>query len=186
MILESRFSIGMASSRSSPLPCGTPSIMSMSTTSASSLAAIQWAAVAPTLPEPTIVTFLRMHESFPNQQSANQHSVLPQVATASRKTDFWLRSDDQRLVTECCVLNAASHQHRRAHVLNDVRGEFAGLYLGRTFHEPFKVVGNFFLLDGTFHALLDQVGRLIPAQEAKHHYAGQDYRSGVNHIFVCV
>ena len=37
MTWESRFSIGMASSRSRPLPCGTPSTMSMSTTSASSL-----------------------------------------------------------------------------------------------------------------------------------------------------
>src|SRR5215469_262651 len=52
--------MGMASSRSRPLPWGTPSMMSMSTTSASSLDAIQWAAVAPTLPEPTILTFLRM------------------------------------------------------------------------------------------------------------------------------
>jgi hypothetical protein len=28
------------------------------------LDAIQWAAVAPTFPEPTMVTFLRMNESF--------------------------------------------------------------------------------------------------------------------------
>src|SRR5436305_3455305 len=56
--------MGMASSRSSPLPWGTPSMMSMSTTSASSLPAIQWAAVAPTLPAPTTVTFLRMGNSF--------------------------------------------------------------------------------------------------------------------------
>ena len=39
--VESRFSIGMAWSRSRPLPWGTPSIMSMRTTSASSFAAIQ-------------------------------------------------------------------------------------------------------------------------------------------------
>ena len=52
--------MGMASSRSRPLPWGTPSMMSISTTSASSAAAIQCAAVAPTLPEPTTVTFLRM------------------------------------------------------------------------------------------------------------------------------
>src|SRR5579863_6495186 len=50
----------MASSRSSALPCGTPSTTSINTTSASSLEAIQWAAVAPTLPAPTIETFLRM------------------------------------------------------------------------------------------------------------------------------
>src|SRR5580765_4597793 len=50
----------MASSRSSALPWGIPSTTSIRTTSASSLAAIQCAAVAPTLPAPTILTFLRM------------------------------------------------------------------------------------------------------------------------------
>src|ERR1700761_4473791 len=60
MTCTSRFSIGMASRRSSALPCGIPSATSIRTTSASSLAAIQCAAVAPTFPAPTIVTFLRM------------------------------------------------------------------------------------------------------------------------------
>src|SRR4051794_4785539 len=60
MTCTSRFSIGMASSRSSALPWGMPSAASISTTSASSLAAVQCAAVAPTLPAPTMVTFLRM------------------------------------------------------------------------------------------------------------------------------
>src|ERR1700744_3784207 len=60
MTLTSRFSIGMASSRSSALPWGMPSATSMRTTSASSFEAIQCAAVAPTFPAPTIVTFLRM------------------------------------------------------------------------------------------------------------------------------
>src|SRR5277367_5472128 len=60
MIWQSRFSIGIASSRSSPLPCGTPSTTSISTTSASSFEAIQCAAVAPTFPAPTIVTFFRI------------------------------------------------------------------------------------------------------------------------------
>src|SRR5271165_3585587 len=54
----------MASSKSSPLPCGTPSIMSMRTTSHNSLAAIQCAAVAPTFPDPTTVTFLRINPSL--------------------------------------------------------------------------------------------------------------------------
>src|ERR1700743_3913695 len=56
----SRFSIGSASSRSRPLPWGTPSTTSISTISASSLAAIQCAAVAPTFPSPTMVTFFRI------------------------------------------------------------------------------------------------------------------------------
>src|SRR6478609_858289 len=60
MTCTSRFSMGMASSRSSAFPCGIPSATSIRTTSASSLAAIQCAAVAPTFPAPTMVTFLRM------------------------------------------------------------------------------------------------------------------------------
>src|ERR1700730_6950167 len=56
----SRFSIGIACSKSSALPCGMPSCTSIKTMSASSFAAIQWAAVAPTLPAPTILTFLRI------------------------------------------------------------------------------------------------------------------------------
>ena len=43
---------------SSPLPWGTPSRMSSTTTSASSLSAILRAAVAPTFPEPITLTFL--------------------------------------------------------------------------------------------------------------------------------
>src|SRR6202789_4682792 len=56
----SRFSIGMASSRSRPLPWGTPSTTSISPRSASSLSAIQCAAVAPTFPAPTMLTFFRI------------------------------------------------------------------------------------------------------------------------------
>src|SRR5665213_1396347 len=50
----------MASIKSSALPCGTPSTTSTKTISASSLAAIQCAVVAPTLPAPTIDTFFRI------------------------------------------------------------------------------------------------------------------------------
>src|SRR3984957_12162524 len=52
--------MGSASSKSRPLPWGTPSTTSISTMSASSLAAIQCAEVAPTLPAPTMVTFFRI------------------------------------------------------------------------------------------------------------------------------
>src|ERR1700728_3411175 len=53
-------STGADSSISSPLPCGTPSTTSTRTTSANSFAAIFWAVLAPTLPAPTTVTFLRI------------------------------------------------------------------------------------------------------------------------------
>src|SRR5690606_17000760 len=57
MTLTSNPSTGPASIRSRALPWGTPSTMSMRTMSPSSLAAAQWAAVAPTLPAPTMVIF---------------------------------------------------------------------------------------------------------------------------------
>src|ERR1035437_6121206 len=68
--------MGMACSRSTPLPCGTPSMMSISTTSASSFDASQCAAVAPTLPEPTTVTFLRM---MPHSVRIMCHSMNPKL-----------------------------------------------------------------------------------------------------------
>src|SRR5580700_7400340 len=60
-MLTSYPSTGPDSSRSSPLPCGTPSTTSTSTTSANSLPAIRSAQFAPTFPAPTTVTFFRMN-----------------------------------------------------------------------------------------------------------------------------
>src|SRR6266404_2046110 len=51
--------MGAASARSRAFPCGTPSTISTRTTSPSSFAASQCAAVAPTLPAPTTVIFFR-------------------------------------------------------------------------------------------------------------------------------
>src|SRR5580698_7579850 len=112
----SRFSIGMASSRSSALPCGTPSTTSISTTSASSYAAIQCAAVAPTLPAPTIVTFFRILSSLQLVGSLNH-------------------LDDYRSLA-IGVLWQASH------VLDHARCKLAGLGLGRALHPALEVVGH--------------------------------------------
>src|SRR5277367_2533714 len=60
-MLTSYPSTGPDSSRSSPLPCGTPSTTSTSTTSANSLPAMRSAQFAPTFPAPTTVTFFRMN-----------------------------------------------------------------------------------------------------------------------------
>src|SRR5258706_15589771 len=61
MVLLSKPSIGEASKRSSAFPCGMPSTWGMSTRtiSPSSLEAAQCAAVAPTLPAPTMLIFAR-------------------------------------------------------------------------------------------------------------------------------
>src|SRR5215472_4885782 len=67
----------MASSKSSPFPWGMPSRTSIRTTFASSLEEIQWAAVAPTLPAPTMVTFLRMKKSSRRNVSAGGRALAP-------------------------------------------------------------------------------------------------------------
>src|SRR6266581_5641924 len=165
--------MGMASSRSSPLPWGTPSMMSMSTTSASSLEAIQWAAVAPTFPEPTMVTFLRMRMSpFENRittKGTKVHEGIP-ICPGSPLCPSWFK----RLL----------HQHACAQVFDHVAGEFAGLYLGGAGHQALEIVGHFLLLDRALHALLDQVPRFIPTEVTKHHDAGQDNRTGIDDVLV--
>src|SRR3972149_1191677 len=52
--------MGADSARSKPLPCGRPSMMSVKTTSQSSFAPSRCAAVPPTIPAPTTVTFFRI------------------------------------------------------------------------------------------------------------------------------
>src|SRR6476660_6308196 len=163
---ESRFSIGMASSKSRPLPWGTPSTMSINTTSASSLEAIQWAAVAPTFPEPTIVTFFRMNES-----SLESLSALGCQPSAKSKSS---------IKTRCKVVPFAGlHQYSRSHVVDDMAGKLASLDLPGAFHQALEVVGHQFLVDRAFHAALDQVGCFVPAQEPKHHHARQNHRSRI-------
>ena len=61
---ESCFSMGAASAKSRALPWGTPSIMSIKTTSQSSFSANRCAAVAPTCPAPITVAFLSIRHSF--------------------------------------------------------------------------------------------------------------------------
>ena len=53
---------GRTSARSSALPCGTPSTMSNSTTSPSSLSAARWASVPPIWPAPINAIFFRAME----------------------------------------------------------------------------------------------------------------------------
>src|SRR3974390_3465705 len=55
--------MGPDCNKSRPLPCGTPSITSTKTTSASSFSAMRSPQLAPTLPAPTTVTFFRKREA---------------------------------------------------------------------------------------------------------------------------
>ena len=90
---------------SSPLPCGSPSTTSTMTTSASSRSAIRWARVAPTLPAPTIVTFLRMLS--PRERRETRDST----ATGSRSRARARRSATARMVAGKGASRAMAYQH---------------------------------------------------------------------------
>src|SRR5580700_8773412 len=157
--------MGMASSKSSPLPCGTPSMMSMRTTSASSLEAIQWAAVAPTFPEPTIVTFFRMKRVLSRNskvfttEDTGSHRVKLSDLPCEPLCPLWLK------LLSCLSENC------RAHILDNAIRELAGLHLGRAFHQPLEVIRNCLLKNRPLHPALDQIRGLVPSQEAEHHYS---------------
>src|ERR1700742_1654283 len=72
MIFESKFSMGEQQARSRALPWATPTLSGISsrTMSPSSLAAAQWAQVAPTFPAPMMLIFARRMKlnSFPKVQ----------------------------------------------------------------------------------------------------------------------
>src|ERR1700756_3549188 len=111
----------MASRRSRPLPCGTPSMMSMRTTSASSLEAIQWAAVAPTLPEPTMLTFLRM-ASFQDKSKSKVKGFT------TEGTEYHRELRIKNLCDPLCplwLMVLRRCQYCR-HVFDNAVGEFAG------------------------------------------------------------
>src|ERR1700747_2905296 len=146
--------MGMASSRSRPLPCGTPSMMSMRTTSASSLEVIQWAAVAPTLPEPTMVTFLRM-ASF---RDKSKTKALPQGAVVI--------TEEVRAYKPLCSLcplwlMVLRWRQNCAHVLDNAICKFAGADFGCAWHQALEIVRHLFLFEGAFEAAFDQVGGFV-------------------------
>ena len=49
-------------------------------------------------------------------------------------------------------------------------------------HQALQVVGHGLGHDGAFHALDDEIGRLVPAQVAQHHFRGQDQGTGIHLI----
>src|SRR6266853_6610874 len=71
-------------SMSNPLPCGTPSTTSTRTTSPSSFDARFTAQLAPTLPPPTTVIFLRIRRHCNIQETMNRHMEATQAARFAR------------------------------------------------------------------------------------------------------
>src|SRR6266540_3536645 len=122
---------------SSPLPCGTPGRMSMSTTSASSLSAIERAAVAPTLPEPTTVT-LRFIDA-------------PRIAHPCLRPPLFCLC--AALLARSAILPVRSRCYpcaRLFHVRDDGVGELRRLQLRRALHLAREIVGHLLLRDRLF------------------------------------
>src|SRR5207248_2612920 len=175
----------MASSRSRAFPCGTPSIMSISTTSASSLEAIQCAAVAPTLPAPTIETFLRICRAPVRfGQSKSEHQDHAARSCASVNLESMQKAGWQEDRPNVCSVSSAprvrvflsqghfaSRGHERVHVADHVCCEFTRLNFGSAFHLTLEVVGHLLLTDGGFECIFDKPGCFAPANQLKHHDA---------------
>src|SRR6516162_10192705 len=174
---ESCFSMGMACSRSSALPCGTPSMMSISTTSQCSFDAIQCAAVAPTFPEPTTVTFFRIVN----------HSIrcLVSVSCTISLMRRFISPAGARFNTVCLFL--FRRQLRDGlHIVDHMRRKLASLDLGRALQHTFEVVRDLLLQDGVFHRAFDQPCCFVPAHEIEHHDARQNHRSRIDDVLVGV
>src|SRR5579862_6807140 len=165
--------MGMASSRSSALPCGMPSTTSTRTTSASSLDAIQWAAVAPTLPAPTMLTFLRIVSILLVQQRSGVGGAS-EVSGASKRI----------------AANSANTREARPaplaplHVSDNSCCELAGSHLGCVGELTLEIVCDELLLNGLLHRVLDELGCFFPADEIEEHDAGEDDGARVDDVLV--
>src|ERR1700674_4533498 len=160
--------IGVDSSRSSALPAGTPSRISVSTTSAKPRSMMRCAVVEPTNPPPTTVTFLRM-------QSSLLEVRFPQWRPSGiRKGSRVLRYGE------------LGGSDAGLHVLDDGRSKLGSAQFLGSFHEPLEIVGYALLPDGALDSFFDQPGRLAPAHEVKHHGAGEHDRTRIDDVLIGV
>src|ERR1700761_7322670 len=170
MMLQSRFSIGIACNRSSAFPCGTPSTTSSSTTSASSFAAIQCAAVAPTLPEPTIVTFFRIFS--PSRIAKSLISILesPQNPCAQYRPE---RANTAPNSSQTKWGQPIQQDRPRLplHIFNHACSKLARLHLRRALHSTLEVVGDKLLPNRLLHRAFDQPSCFRPTQKIKQHHS---------------
>src|SRR3954462_2736889 len=155
---------------SSATPAAFWSAMSMTTTSASCLSAMPRATVAPTFPAPPTTVTLRFIVA-PGHERGTQKPRRP-LRTLSRRI----------LVCVLCGLCVPS----ALHVFDDGVTEFRGLQLRRALHQAREVVGHASGGDRAVHSLDHQIGGLVPAKMAQHHFAGQNDRAGVDLVEVRV
>src|SRR5690348_2098748 len=114
--------IGVDSSKSRAFPAGTPSRISVMTTSASPRSTIRCAVVEPTNPPPTTVTFLRMYKyllyEFDDDRKIFQG---PQSSSRPRALRITMASRPDNALHACRGL---TRRHARLHVLDNRRREF--------------------------------------------------------------
>src|SRR5881396_3072402 len=155
--------MGPACARSRALPCGTPSMTSMRTTSPSSRSTAYWATEAPTLPAPTTVIFGRRACTC----------VLSSFISSPRTAGPQPRD----------VLRLAL---RLRHVLDDGGAELRALHFSRSVHQAREVVGDHPGLDRLLQTRDDPIRRVGPSHVAQHHLAREDHRAGVDLVLPCV
>src|SRR5712692_1157585 len=158
--------IGPDSIMSSALPAGTPSKMSVKTTSASSRSTMRCAVVDPTNPPPTTVTFfLLMPRLVSWKILLCEFSAL--AASPRLNILFQLPSGSSAL-----------------HIFNDCGRKCRSPYLRCAGHQPLEIVGYALLLNRPRDAVFDELGGFLPAQKFEHHRAGKHHGTRIDHILV--
>src|SRR5688500_8606532 len=74
----------------------------------------------------------------------------------------------------------------RLHLGDHAIAELRALHFGCPFHQAREVVGDGSGRDSAVHPLHDQVGGLVPAEMAQHHFTGQDHRTRVDLVLAGV
>src|SRR5262245_59382846 len=156
--VESYRWMGPACSRSSALPCGTPSMTSTRTTSPSSFSTAYCATLAPTLPAPTTVIL----------------GLGIVLLIRSPRTAGPQPRDVLRLALQL------------RHVLNDGRAELRALHFLGALPQPLEVVRDDLRLARLLEARDDAIGRVSPAHVTEHHLARQNHRSRVDLVLARV
>src|SRR5207302_8645901 len=132
--------IGVDSSKSSALPAGTTSRISVITTSARPRSTIRCAVVEPTNPPPTTVTFFRIRELL------RKFGDPIRIVIPSEQRE---RGSSPNFVAQISAGEIISiRRDTRLHVFDDGRCEFRGAQFFGAFHQTFEVVGTAFLADG--------------------------------------
>src|SRR5580704_16733095 len=168
--------IGVDSSRSKALPAGTPSRISVITTSARPRSTTRCAVVEPTNPPPTTVTFFRIPSSF----------VKLTIRSGSSSRANSVSEGSLLAVVKSCAGKSSIRCDACLHVFDNGRREFGGAQFFGAFHQALEDISDAFLADGVFDGAFDELRRFLPPHVVKHHGAREHYRARVDDVFIGV